>query len=76
MSLIVLCEHRNLVQLSKVNNMRTQWNATEASRNKRGPQSQSQTISVPEASSALYRMDAVATLHTSDNYMNTPQTCH
>lgn len=29
--------------------MRTQCNATEVSREKRGPQSQSQTISVPEA---------------------------
>lgn len=27
-------------------------------------------------SSALYRMDAVVTLHTSDNYGSTPQTRH
>lgn len=27
-------------------------------------------------SSTLYRMDAVVTLHTSDNYGSTPQTCH
>lgn len=61
--------------------MRTVCNSTEASGNVRVISqpliSLRARLSVfPELSSALYRMDAVVTLHTSDNYGNSPQTCH
>lgn len=60
--------------------MRTVCKSTEASGDVRfliQPISLRARLSVfQRLSSALYRMDAVATLHTSDNYGNTPQTCH
>lgn len=49
MNLITLSRYSNIAQLSRVIYKRTQQNATKTCSDGRGPQSQSQTISVPEA---------------------------